>query len=65
MSFYYHQLILKKGVLGLNYRGDKLKNNDRFFSRPHWLVKEVTEEKKYYNNNLSKHPHIMGKEASK
>lgn len=35
----------------------ELKSEDQAFERPPWLGREVTEEMKYFNNNLYRHPY--------
>lgn len=34
----------------------ELESENESFSKPHWLGKEVTGDKKYYNSYISKHP---------
>ena len=34
----------------------ELKSETETFEKPEWLGKEVTDDKKYYNAYLSKHP---------
>ena len=34
----------------------ELKNENENFTKPNWLGKEVTGNKKYYNSSLSKNP---------
>jgi CYTH domain-containing protein len=36
----------------------ELDSEDEEFSKPDWLGREVTGEKRYYNSNLSKQPFI-------
>ena len=35
----------------------ELQSEDEQFDIPHWILKEVTGDVKYYNNNLQKHPY--------
>jgi len=35
----------------------ELENEDEIFVKPHWLGKEVTGDKKYYNVNIAKNPY--------
>ena len=35
----------------------ELSNRDEEFSIPDWIGKEVTDDLRYYNNNLSQHPY--------
>lgn len=41
---------------GLYVAEVELASENETFSKPNWLGKEVTGDKKYYNSNLSKHP---------
>ncbi|WP_369048366.1 CYTH domain-containing protein [Tenacibaculum sp. UWU-22] len=43
--------------LGLVVAEIELQNEQELFKKPHWLGKEVTGKKKYYNSNLSKKPY--------
>ena len=35
----------------------ELSSQDEAFNKPHWLGEEVTDDIRYYNNNLSMHPY--------
>lgn len=37
----------------------ELNHEDEAFEKPHWLGKEVTGDKRYYNSRLSQHPFKM------
>ena len=39
----------------------ELDSEDEKFELPEWVAEEVTEEKKYYNSNLTKHPFKLWK----
>jgi CYTH domain-containing protein len=43
----------------------ELKSEDQSFSRPPWLAKEVTDDRRYYNSNLAGHPYGQWHEKDK
>ena len=43
--------------LGLILAEVELRNEDEYFSKPSWIGKEVTNDERYYNHNLSSNPY--------
>lgn len=43
--------------IGLIVAEIELQESGEFFSKPDWLGEEVTQDLRYYNNNLAKHPY--------
>jgi len=41
----------------------ELSETGQSFSKPHWLGREVTDDLRYYNNNLAIHPYSEWRES--
>lgn len=46
--------------LGIILAEVELRNEDEYFTKPSWIGKEVTNDERYYNHNLSSNPYKTG-----
>ncbi len=42
----------------------ELEQEEQYFSRPHWLGREVTGDARYYNSNLGVHPYSQWRDST-